>query len=75
MTDFMHWLYAHYIRPQLDASDPTGWETPLSLMETTLDAVQREHYERTREFYAVNAFLLGLRTGCGLNGALTDKAQ
>ena len=44
-------------------------------METTLDAAQREHYERTREFYAVNAFLLALRTGCGLNGALTDKAQ
>ena len=60
MTDFMHWLYAHYIRPQLDASDPTGWETPLSLMETTLDAAQREHCERTRDLLtAICRFAFG----------------
>ena len=73
MTDFMQWLYANYIKPQLDASDPTGYETPLSLMETALDAGLRAEYERAVEFYAANGFLLGLRTGCGLGRALTGQ--
>ena len=75
MTDFMHWLYANYIWPQLEASDSTGYETPLSLMETALDTGLRAEYVRTVEFYAANAFLLGLRTGCGLNGALTGQTE
>ena len=33
MSDFMQWLYAHYIRPQLDAAPPDGYELPLSLLE------------------------------------------
>ena len=31
MSDFMKWLYAHYIRPQLDAAPPDDYEMPLSL--------------------------------------------
>ena len=30
MSDFMKWLYAHYIRPQLDAAPPDDYEMPLS---------------------------------------------
>ena len=33
MSDFMQWLYAHYIRPQLDAAPLDGYEMPLSLLE------------------------------------------
>ena len=32
MSDFMKWLYAHYIRPQLDAAPLDGYEMPLSLL-------------------------------------------
>lgn len=34
MTDFMRWLYAHYIEPQLKAADQTGYETHISLLDT-----------------------------------------
>ena len=36
MNDFTRWLYANYIKPQLDKADITGYETALSLMDTTL---------------------------------------
>ena len=75
MTDFMRWLYANYIKPQIETCDITGYETTLSLMDTTLDQDQKADYARALEFYLSNAFLLGLRTGCGLNGALTDKTH
>ena len=73
MTDFTQWLYANYIRPQLDQTDQTGWETPLSLLETSMDQELKGHYNRAVQFYATNAFLLGLRTGCGLGRALTEE--
>ena len=70
MNDFMRGLYANYITPQLKTADITGYETPLSLMDTTMDAGLREQYERAVEFYAANAFLLGIRTGVGLKMTL-----
>ena len=73
MTDFMQWLYTNYIWPQLEASDATGYEMALSVLDTSLDASQKREYKRAVEFYAKNAFLLGLRTGCGLGRALTGQ--
>ena len=70
MTDFMRWLYANYIKPQLDQADPSAYETPLSLMDTCLGEHLKAQYGRTLEFYAANAFLLGLRTGAGLERSL-----
>ncbi|MDE7244556.1 MAG: hypothetical protein K2O18_11385 [Oscillospiraceae bacterium] len=69
MTDFMRWLYAHYIAPQLEKADPTGYENSLSLMEMCLDPDLLREYRRTLEFYAGNAFLLGLYTGAGLQSS------
>ena len=66
MTDFMRWLYANYIRPQLDREDPAGYEQHLSLMDMDLTTDQKQDYEKAVEFYAGSAFLLGLRTGAGL---------
>lgn len=66
MTDFMRWLYVHYIQPQIKDQDFTGYETSLSLLDSTLDQDLRTQYERALEFYSSNAFLLGLRTGAGL---------
>ena len=73
MTDFMRWLYAHYIKPEIEDSDPTGYETPLSIMDTTLEADQHRQYERVLEFYASRAFCLGFRTGPGLAPILSQQ--
>ena len=72
MTDFTRWLYAEYIKPQLEERDATGYEASLSLMETTLDEGQQKEYARVLEFYAGNAFLLGLRTGARLREAICN---
>lgn len=66
MSDFMKWLYAHYIRPQLEAAPRSGYEMSLSLMETDLDPDLRDNYRQAVEFTAIHAFQLGLRTGRGL---------
>ena len=75
MTDFMRWLYANYIRPQLEGADPTGYEQPLALMDTDLTEGQRTDYEKVLEFYASHAFLLGLRTGAGLQASMSGGQQ
>lgn len=66
MSDFMKWLYTHYIRPQLEAASLEGYEMDLSLLENTLEPDLARSYERAREFTAVQAFQLGFRTGRGL---------
>ncbi len=66
MTDFMRWLYAGYIRPQIESQERTGYERPFALMSDILDPDQRGECGRLLEFYAAHAFLLGLRTGAGL---------
>ena len=66
MSDFMKWLYPHYIRPYLDSVPQGEYEMWLSLMDGDLE------YEKTLEFTAIHAFLLGLRTGAGLE-AVTPR--
>ena len=75
MTDFTRWLYAEYIKPQLEERDATGYEASLSLMETTLDEGQQKEYARALEYYSCHAFLLGARTGLGLSDALTPQSR
>ena len=70
MSDFMRWLYAHYIKPQLKNADQMGYETHISLLDMDLTQEQKEDYEKALELYASEAFLLGLRTGVGLSGSL-----
>ena len=66
MSDFLRWLYANYIRPQLDKAPPEEYEMSLSQLENGLPPYLRGDYEQAREFTALQAFLLGLRTGQGL---------
>ena len=75
MTDFMRWLHANYIWPYLKVRDETGYETPLSLMDTCLDTDLKKEYRRTLEFYAGHAFLLGLRTGVGLGEEISAAKE
>lgn len=66
MTDFMKWFYPHYIKPYLDTVPRGDYEFWLSLMDNGLDPNCREEFEKTLEFTAVHAFLLGMHTGQGL---------
>ena len=72
MSDFMKWLYPHYIRPYLDSVPQGEYEMWLSLMDGDLEYQFREEFEKTLEFTAIHAFLLGLRTGAGLE-AVTPR--
>ena len=72
MSDFMIWLYAHYIKPQLDAAPRGDYSFHFDLMHNELGFHALESYEKSLEFTAIHAFLLGLRTGAGL-GALIPQ--
>jgi len=66
MSDFMKWLYRHYIEPHLSEipRDDYGFWTDLLLNDLTPSG--REALEKAQEFTAIHAFLLGIRTGQGL---------
>ena len=66
MSDFMLWLYAHYIRPELDAAPQGDYSFHFDLLNNDLPAYLAESTAKILEFTAVQAFLLGLRTGRGL---------
>lgn len=66
MSDFLRWLYAHYIKPYLDALPQEDYVYDFELMQNEMISSSVESFEKSREFTAVHAFLLGLRTGRGL---------
>ena len=70
MTDFMRWFYANYIGPQLEKVPRAEYDYWISCLENDLCPRQREDYQKTLEFYAVHAFLLGMETGRGLPGGI-----
>ena len=66
MPDFMKWLYANYIGPQVKTASQEDYEMHLSLLENCLEPDLAVSYKKTQEFTAIHASLLGLRTGWGL---------
>ncbi len=66
MSDFMLWLHANYIKPQLDATPKQDYDFHFDLIRNNLCATQWESLDKALEFTAIQAFLLGLRTGEGL---------
>ncbi len=66
MSDFMLWLHANYIRPQLDREDKDDYSFHFDLVGNNLPPSVRPSMEKCLEFTAVRAFALGLRTGAGL---------
>ena len=70
MSDFMKWLYAQYIKPQLNAAPREEYESDLDLLRNSLERPYWQSYEKAIEFTAAHAFLLGLRTGKGLSDSL-----
>lgn len=71
MSDFMRWLYANYIKPEVAKADRRGYEAELSSIESGLEPGYAEDLDRALEFYMGNAFLLGVRTGSGLKQELS----
>lgn len=67
MSDFMLWLYANYIRPQISAAPKRDYAFHFDLVRNNLRPSEQESMDRALEFTAVQAFLLGLRTGEGLS--------
>ena len=67
----MRWFYTDYISPQLGRVPRGAYQYWISALENGLTSHQKEDYEKTLEFYAVHAFLLGVETGRGLWEALS----
>lgn len=67
MEAFLPWLYARYIYPyQEERVLGSGYELDLSLMDGSLTPEERVKFNKSREFFSLQAFVLGLRTGIGL---------
>ena len=66
MSDFMIRLYSHYIKLQLDAAPQGDYSFHFDLMHNELGFHALESYEKSLEFTAIQAFLLGLCTGRSL---------
>ena len=67
MFGFMLWLHANYIKPQLETlTKESDYALRIELLQGQLDGGGMEDLDRALEFTAIQAFLLGLRTGEGL---------
>lgn len=74
MSDFMKWLYANYIKPQLDTIPRGDYKFDFYLLEDEDASDVVEPFQKTQEFTATHAFLLGLRTGQGLVSAFQNNS-
>ena len=52
MSDFMKWLYANYIGPQVKTASQEDYEMHLSLLENCLEPDLAVSYKNTQEFTA-----------------------
>ena len=66
MSDFMKWLYSSYIKTYLDAIPREDYLPDFYLLEDDVVPDTLNSFNKTQEFTAIHAFLLGLRTGRGL---------
>ena len=67
MSDFLLWLHANYIKPQLGTlTKESDYALRIELLQDQLDGGGMEDLDKALEFTAIQAFLLGLRTGEGL---------
>ena len=69
MSDFMPWLYANYIHPQLYEIHEGDYIDHFQNVIDSLPEGLLPDLQKCEEFTAIHAFLLGLRTGAGLSAA------
>ena len=67
MMDFMPWLYANYIKPQIGAAPQGPYACPMDALRNVLCEDQQGDLEKLLEFTAIQAFVLGMRTGEGFS--------
>lgn len=66
MSDFMKWLYEHYIKPYLQSVPQDDYKLYFDELFESMNFHCEQLYDKTQEFVVTHAFLLGLRTGQGL---------
>ena len=66
VSDFMLWLHANYIRPQLEAVPPEDYRAHFDLVKNEVPHSIWAELDKCLEFTAIHAFALGFRTGKGL---------
>lgn len=67
MSDFLLWLYANYIKPQIGVPlEESGYAFHLDIVRNNLRSSEWASLEKVLEFQSIQAFLLGMRTGEGL---------
>ncbi len=67
MSDFMRWMYDHYIKPNIESQPKDdGEEMQFDLLNNELDPVARDALQAALAHYAVQGFRLGVRTGVTL---------
>ena len=69
MSDFMLWLHANYIRPQIGKGEKGDYSFHFDLVDNCLPSAVRTSMEKCLEFTAISAFSFGLKTGAGLAGS------
>jgi len=71
MSDFMRWMYDHYISPNIESQPKDDAEYMwFDALNNELDPQMQQTLEKALSFYAVQGFRLGLRTGLTLKDDL-----
>ena len=72
MTDFMRWMYNHYIKPEIESQPKdAGEKMQFDLVNNELTSEFKQDLQDVLAYYAVQGFRLGVRTGVTLSGDLT----
>ena len=71
MSDFMRWMYIHYIRPNIESQPKDDAEDMwFTFLDYELDPNQTQALQEALAYYAVQGFRLGVRTGITLDSDL-----
>ena len=73
MFELMQWLYAHYIKPQVE-SQPKDYGEAMcfDLLKNDLEPHLEDAHQTAAAFYTVQDFRLGLKTGLALGEDLRE---
>lgn len=71
MSDFMRWMYDHYIKPNIESQPKEfGEAMTFDSLNNELDPQIQELLQEALAYYAAQGFRLGVRTGLGLKDDL-----
>lgn len=71
MSDFMRWMYDHYIKPNIESQPKDEGEAlQIDLLNNELSPQMRKTLQDVLALYATQSFRLGVRTGVTLGADL-----